>query len=167
MKRNDIVIYGAGKTWAAPVLRAMKKFGFNINSSWIDAGDLPETPTENFSAFKSSNKAYKRDIWDNGCKPDAVSADAMIMLCFPEDGESHSGSLVELGHVSGQGKPVYVLGTCESVEPVGHSNRAFMCQQNVHHFPEFTRENFLDGFKKVIRHYQRNYVSQWKEARLA
>ena len=90
----------------------------------------------------------------------------MIMACHPDDGNNHSGSLVELGHVTGAGKPAYILGTCQSVEPIGNSDRAWKSQAIVHHWPEYDPSDpaqMLEGFKRVISHYRKHYSEQWQE----
>ena len=157
--KEDISIYGAGKTWAASTLREMRDVhGFNINSRWIDIQDVLQSPTDEFPTEIHADEDYKREIWDNGCKADCLSADMMVLVCSPADGEKHSGSLVELGHVTAFGKPAYIVGTCASVEPVGHSDRAWRSQANVFWWPDLEP---LGGFSKAISHYQTFFAEQW------
>lgn len=166
MKRNEIKIYTAGKTWAAHWYREMRQHGFNINARWIDIQDVLSGPDDSFPDEIHADEDYKREIWDNGCKIDCLTCDMMVLACHPQDGEKHSGSLVELGHVTGAGKPCYILGTCASVEPVGHSDRAWKAQKVVKHWPEFdvsNSEQLLAGMKRAVFHYQRYYEKQWHE----
>tara|TARA_Y100000034_G_scaffold113340_1_gene148264 strand:+ start:4361 stop:4867 length:507 start_codon:yes stop_codon:yes gene_type:complete len=160
LNKDLISIYSAGKTWAGHGFRDMREQGFNINARWIDVQDLLSGPSDSFAPEIHANEAYKREIWDNGCKVDCLACDMMLLYCSPEDGNTHSGSLVELGHVTALGKPVYIIGTCESVEPVGNSDRAWKSQKIVTHWPEIT--DMLTGFRKAVRHYQRNYRAQWE-----
>ena len=158
--KENVVIYGAGKTWSAAILIEMRdQHGFNINSRWIDFDEVLKNPDDTFPDSMHKDKAFLQSIWDHGCKEDCRACDVGIMVCTPADGEKLSGALVELGHVTGEDKPWYILGTCASVEPVGHSDRAWKAQKVVHHWPEMT--NPLDGFNRVLTHYRRNYRDQW------
>lgn len=157
---DQIEIYGAGKTWAAAELKRMRdEEGFNINSSWIDLEQVLTSPTDEHPKEIHENKDFLREIWDNGCLKDCTSSDMMVLLTTPADGEKHSGSIVELGIITGQNKPVYIIGTCASFEPVGHSDRAWKQQKLVTHWPEITDP--LEGFTKAVNHYRRNYRNQW------
>lgn len=166
MKRDQIKIYTAGKTWAAHWFKGMRAHGFNINAQWIDVQHVLADPTDTFAPEVHEDTALLGEIWEKGCKADCLSADMMILAASPVDGDKHSGSLVELGHVTGQGKPCYILGTCASFEPVGHSDRAFKFQRNCYHWPEYDVQNpseLLQGFKDAIFHYQRYYERQWHQ----
>jgi hypothetical protein len=169
MKRSEIKIYTAGKTWAAHWFQNMRNYGFNINARWIDVQQVLRDFNDEHSQEVLQNERYKREIWDNGCKIDCLTCDMMILACHPNDADKHSGSLVELGHVTGQHKPCYIIGTCASIEPVGHSDRAWKAQQVVRHWPEYDvtdPEQLLVAFKRAIRHYQRNYAEQWANRNL-
>jgi len=156
---EKIKIYGAGKTWMAEPLKSIRDdLGLNIISGWIDYQKVLKGPEDTFAAETHANEDYKRAVWDDGCKPDCLNADMMLMLCKPEDGNMHSGSLVELGHVTAFGKPTYIIGTCESVEPVGNSDRAWRSQSCVYWWPELS---FEEGAIKAVEHYRENYYNQW------
>lgn len=158
MTRENVEIYGAGKTWAAPTLRMIRDdLGLNINSRWIDAQQVLQSPDDTFPAEVHENEEYKRYIW-NKCREDCLAADMGFMVCDPADGEKHSGSLVELGHITAFGKPVYIVGTCASVEPTGHSDRAWKSQPWVYWRPELSP---VEGAEWAIRHYLANYGAQW------
>jgi len=164
LTKADIRIYGAGKTWAATELREMRdKYGFNINSRWIDVQNVLTSPDDEFPAEIHENEDYKREIWDNGCKQDCISCDMMVLLAHPHDGEKHSGSLVELGHVTVLGKPAYIIGTCASIEPAGHSDRAWKSQANVFWEPNPT--DTVSGFAWAVSHYIVNFADQWARNR--
>lgn len=159
IKQEEIKIYGAGKTWAAEALKDLRAQGFNIISRWIDLDGVLKHPGDTFSKEIHENEKLKREIWENGCKKDCITCDLMFMITTPVDKNTHSGTLVETGHVTAFNKPVYIIGTCESVEPVGNSDRAWKSQSIVHHWPNIT--NPTEGIKKSILHYRRNYRAQW------
>ena len=158
-----ITIYSAGKTWAAAGFREMRDvYNFNIIARWIDGMESVLTsPDAIANPFTLHDEDYKREIWDNGCKLDCMAADMMVLHCAPIDGNLHSGSLVELGHVTSNNRPCYIIGTCESMEPVNNSNRAWRSQKVVYYWPELTE--MKDGFLRAISHYQQNFASQWCE----
>ena len=160
LTRNKIAIYSAGKTWAGHGFRDMRdNHGFNINARWIDIQDILADPNDTFAPEIHNDHEYLGNVWDNGCKQDCLSADMGILFAQPADGEKHSGSLVELGHITAFNKPVYIIGTCASVEPAGHSDRAWKYQSCVYHWPHIS--DMLEGFKTAVQHYQKNYKSQW------
>lgn len=160
---HEISIYTAGKTWSAEKFRELRDVhGFNINASWIDVQDVLTSPDDEFPEEILHDEEYKREIWDNGCKVDCLNADMALVAATPEDGEKHSGSLVELGHVSLY-KPVFIHGTCRSFEPVGHSDRAWKAQANVHTIPAHL--SLVEGTHWAVRHYQENYSELWSKAR--
>lgn len=159
IKQENIKIYGAGKTWAADALKDLRAQGFNIISRWIDAEVCLKHPGDIHKAETHANEGYKRQIWEFGCKQDCITCDFMYMITTPEDKNMHSGALVEIGHVTMLNKPVYIIGTCESVEPVGNSDRAWKSQSMVYHWPDIT--NPKEGIEKAILHYRRNYRAQW------
>lgn len=161
MQTADIKIYAAGKTWAGFGFREMVKKGYNIIARWINVQDILTGPDDEFSEEIHNNEDYKREIWDNGCKVDCLDADMMLLYASPEDGNNHSGSLVELGHVSAFGKPVYIIGTCQSFEPIGNSDRAWKSQRHVYHWPNIS--DMAEGFEKAVAHYKANYNKQWHE----
>jgi len=160
LTRDRIKIYGAGKTWASPRLRELRNHGFHLVSRWIDAPQCLTSPDDNHSPETHENESLKGYLW-NLCKEDTKRCDLMLWLCSPEDGEMQSGALVELGHVTMLDKPVYIIGTCASVEPVGHSDRAWKSQPNVYHWPHI--KDALEGAKLAIAHYQKNYRDFWFE----
>ena len=166
---NQITIYSAGKTWAAPMLKIMRDtFGYNIVARWIDAEQVLATPDSVHPESVHSDENFKRFIW-NSCREDCLIADMGILLCNPVDGEKHSGSLVETGHITAFGKPVYILGTCASVEPVGHSDRAWKSQENIYRWPEYVGDASIiaEGFERATNHYIKNYSDQWKYRRVS
>ncbi len=163
MKTKDIKIYTAGKTWAAHWFRALKS-DFNINANWIDFDDVLANRDDTFSEEMHADEIYKQKIWDDGCKVDCMSCDMMILACHPDDGESHSGSLVELGHVTSNNRPAYILGTCSSIEAIGHSDRAWRSQKCVFWFPKINPEDpeeLRAGFDLAVSHYKATYRPQW------
>lgn len=158
MTRESVEIYGAGKTWAAPVLRDIRdNLGLFINSSWIDAQQVLKSPDDEFPPEVHENEDYKRDIWA-ACRENCLSADMGLMICDPADGNMHSGSLVEFGHITAFGKPVYIVGTCASVEPAGNSDRAWKSQPWVFHRPDMSPR---EGAEWAISHYLANFGGQW------
>ena len=163
---QEIIVYGAGKTWAAQVLRELRdNHGVNINSRWIELDGVLTGPEDNFPEEAHTNTEFLREIWDNGCKQDCNNSDMMILIANPEDEAMHSGSLVELGIVSGNDKPVYILGTCESFEPVGHSDRAWKSQVCVYYWPQYVNDQ-IRGAMKALDHYREHYAAQWYNRRV-
>ena len=165
----DPKIYTAGKTWAAHWFRPLKD-QFNINARWIDIQSVLADENDAIPNESHADEEYKRRIWDKGCKVDCMTCDMMIMACHPDDGNMHSGSLVELGHVTSNNRPVYILGTCESVEPVGNSDRAWRSQACVHWFPEVDVKDPLAlemAFLHCVGHYRDNYAAQYIGRRIA
>jgi len=163
------VIYGAGKTWSAATLRAMRDVhGFNINSRWIDIQVCLASPDDEFSPETLADEEYKQEVWDHGCKVDCVMADLGIMLGTEADKGMHSGSLVELGHITcselytGIRKPVYIIGDCESFRPIGNSDRAWKAQKLVFHYPDLSP---LQGFQTAVAHYIANFEDDYHKAR--
>ena len=159
IKLQEIKIYGAGKTWAAPALRGLRAEGFNIISRWIDHQACLTSPTDIHAEEILQNEAEKQTIWEFGCKEDCLACDFMFMITQPEDGNDHSGSLVELGHVTAFNKPVYIIGTCQSVENYKNSDRAWKAQSMVYHWRHITDP--LEGIEKAVAHYRKNYRAQW------
>jgi hypothetical protein len=164
-EKKDILIYGAGKTWAAKKLVDLRdNHGFNIISRWIDLDEVLSDPTAEFDYENTDFSYLNEGLWDKGCKIDATMCDLNMTMAQPEDGEKHSGSLVEMGHTSAcyayiqVQKPVYLVGTCKSFEQVGHSDRAFKFQKCFHHFDT---DDYIDGANAVIEHYQKNYARDW------
>lgn len=162
--KEDINIYGAGKTWAAPKLRDLRdNHGFKIISRWIDIQHVLQSPDDVFDYEEIKNHDLGT-LWDKGCKMDATFCDLNLTLAQPEDEEKHSGSLVEMGHTSACfsyiqiQKPVYLVGTAKSFEQVGHSDRAFKFQRCFHHFDT---SDYIDGANAVIEHYQKHYAMDW------
>lgn len=161
-------IYTAGKTWAAHWFRPLKD-QFNIIARWIDVQDVLKDESDIIPDEIHADEEYKRRIWDEGCKVDCTVCDMMILACHPDDGNTHSGSLVELGHVTANNRPVYILGTCESVEPSDNSDRAWRSQACVHWFPEYNVKNPAElrlGFEHCVAHYRKNYVGQYLARRV-
>ena len=167
LMKNDITIYSAGKTWAAHAFKKMRDdYHYNINARWIDLPQVLANANDTFSPEDLADSELTAGIWDDGCKVDACNADMGILFCSEADKNLHSGSLVELGHLTasshytGIRKPVYIVGSRESVRPVGNSDRAWKFQKDVHHF-----ENIADihiGFSMAIQHYAHNYEQDWK-----
>lgn len=159
---QNIKIYTAGKTWAAQWFKRVRdEHGFTVNARWIDFDQVLNSFTDEHSEEVLQDEEAKRELWDNGCKVDCLSCDMMVMACHPNDGDKHSGSLVELGHVTAFNKPVYIFGTCASVEPVGHSDRAWKAQRVVHHWPEYDVSDFDQlsaAMFRAVEHYQQNYA---------
>ena len=154
-------IYGAGKTWMAPRLKMLRdNHGFNMISRWIDHPQTLKSFDDEHAPEVHEDKATLGNIWDGGCLLDTTSCDYMALLAHPRDEEKHSGSLVELGIVTGQGKPVYVIGSCASFEGTGHSDRAFMAQTLIHWQPKV---DVMDDLQLLIAmraaqlHYFQNY----------
>lgn len=158
IKKSEIKIYGAGKTWAAKTLRELRADGFNIISRWIDVQDVLTSPTDVFPDEIHNDEQYKREVWELGCKVDCLACDFGFLVAQPEDRNMHSGSIVELGHITAFNKPVYIVGTCESFEPVGNSDRAWKSQSMVYHWRDLTPG---EGIEKAVAHYRRNYRAQW------
>ena len=161
-------IYGAGKTWMASRLKLMRdKYNFNINSRWIDVQQVLSGFDDEHPPEIHQDGQYKRTIWDNGCLQDCQSCNYMVLLAHPKDEDKHSGSLVELGIVTGLGKPVFILGTCASFEPIGHSDRAWRSQSLVTWMPEINVMDdieLLAGFRAAYLKYHNNYSIQAQAA---
>ena len=125
-------------------------------------------PDDEFSPEILADEEYKQEVWDNGCKVDCVMADMGVLLGTKADGEKHSGSLVELGHIAASDlytsirKPVYIIGTCASFEPVGHSDRAWKASKMVFHYPDLSP---LQGFQTAVDHYIANFEEDYHKAR--
>ncbi len=170
LTKNEISIYSAGKTWAAHGFKEMRDVhGFNINARWIDLEQVLASPNDTFSDDQLADVDLTAGLWDASCKIDACAADMGLLFCTEADGNLHSGSLVELGHMTASSyytnirKPVYIIGTCESVRPVGNSDRAWKFQNDVHHWP-----NVMDlhqGFELACYHYAKHYENDWKISR--
>ena len=166
-QKQDIKIYTAGKTWAAHWFRELKG-DYNINARWIDFQDVLSGPDDEFSQEIHNDEAYKQAVWDDGCKVDCLTCDMGILACAPIDGEMQSGALVELGHITAFDKPMYILGTCASVEPAGHSDRAWKSQKCVYYWPDIDVQNpdeLRAGFHDATVHYQAYYSTQWIKRR--
>ncbi len=165
---TDPVIYSAGKTWAAAEFRVMREKGFNIQARWIDLPECLDSPNDEFSPEIHADVAALQDTWDNGCKIDCVMSDLGILFATEVDKGMHSGSLVELGHITaselytGIRKPVYIIGSCESFEPVKNSDRAWKAQKLVFHYPDLS---LIQGFQTAIAHYIANFEEDYHNAR--
>lgn len=156
--KPSVRIYGAGKTWSAPIHRNLRDVhGFHVISRWIDAQQVLKSPDDEFPPEVHANEAGKRDIWAI-CREDCLAADMGLLVCDPADENMHSGSLVELGHITAFGKPVYIIGTCASVEPAGNSDRAWKSQPCVYYWPDM---NPVEGAEAALDHYLANYTSQF------
>jgi hypothetical protein len=138
--------------------------GFNITARWIDIPDVLTSPDDEFD-YETTDFSYLDNLWDKGCKIDStIGCDMTALFARPEDGEKHSGSLVELGHTTasyvytGVQKPVYLIGSCQSFEKVGHSDRAFTHQRTFH---AIDTQDMLEGFELAVEHYQNNYAKDW------
>ena len=159
LTKDKIKIYGAGKTWAAEALRDLRGQGYNIISRWIDSPVCLTSPTDTHKPEIHKNEKFKRNIWEFGCKVDCKECDFGFIIATPADKNMHSGAIAELGHITAFDKPVYIVGTCESFEPVGNSDRAWKAQSMVYHWPNIT--DFKEGIEKALAHYRRNYREQW------
>jgi nucleoside 2-deoxyribosyltransferase len=160
INKENVKIYSAGKTWVAPVFQDLRdNHGFNIIARWIDVQKVLKGPDDTFAAETHDDEDYKRFIWDEGCKQDCLSADMGLMFTSEQDGNMQSGALVECGHVTAFGKPWYIIGTCESVEPVGNSDRAWRSQSCVYWRPDISDP--VEGANWAINHYLKNYAHQW------
>ena len=155
-------IYGAGKTWMAPRLQWVRdELKYNINSRWIDLDNTLATFDSVHAAEIHEDEVFKQNLWDNGCLQDCTTCDFMVLLAHPNDGEKHSGSLVELGIVTGQNKPVYIIGTAASFEPQGHSDRAWRSQSLVTWLPELNPMSDYDlayGFAAAKQLYEAEHA---------
>lgn len=160
LKTEQIKIYTAGKTWTAPEFQKLRDdHGFKVNARWIDFQKVLKGPEDTFAEETHNDEDYKRAIWDDGCKQDCLDCDMGLMFVTPADKNMHSGSLVELGHITAFGKPVYIAGTCESVEPVGNSDRAWRSQSCVYWRPDIT--DIVEAGEWAVEHYNANYAHQW------
>ena len=140
----------------AESFKALRELGFNINSRWIDVQDVLSGPEDTYKEYMSDD--HLRNIWDNGCKIDCLNCDVMILAVHPRDGNTHAGALVELGHVTALGKRVYVLGNCDSFMKSPTSDKAFMQQDVVTHWPEVDTSNFNElakAFHRAVLHAKR------------
>lgn len=162
--KEEIVIYGAGKTWAAgPLKDARDNHGFNINSHWIDISGALSSPRDEYD-YNTMDLSFLDKMWDHGCKVDACVADMVAVYATREDGEKHSGALVEIGHATASyiylqvQKPVYLIGSCKSFEKVGHSDRGFTHQRVFHRLPT---DNLVEGLEQACKHYSQNYYQDW------
>lgn len=169
METNEILIYTAGKTWAGHGFKEMAELGYNLTARWIRHQQILADASDSFSDEVLHNEEEKRKIWDEGCKIDCGACDMGILYGREEDGNLHSGSLVELGHITasqmytGIRKPVYVIGDCESFRPVGNSDRAWKSQAIVHCFPKI--RSMAHGFQLATEHYRDTYTHDWHKSR--
>lgn len=164
LKQNEIVIYTAGKTWSAEKFKLMRdRFGYNINAHWIDIKAVLSSP-EDTHDYENTDFNYLEKMWDHGCKMDACTADMAIIYASKEDRNMHSGSLVEIGHMTASyallqiQKPVYLIGSCESFEKVGNSDRGWTHQRV---FNKIGTDDLVEGFAKATNHYIENYFADW------
>jgi len=163
LAKEDIVIYTAGKTWAAPAFKRMRTIGYNVNSHWIDIANTLSSPQDSFD-YENQDFSYLEKMWDHGCKADACYADCIIAYATKEDGNMHSGSIAEIGHGSASymylqiEKPVYLVGSCQSFEKVGNSDRGWTHQRVFHKLPT---DDIEEGFRLATEHYAANHFHDW------
>lgn len=164
LSRSEIVIYTAGKTWAAEGFRKMRdEHGYNVNAHWIDISNTLSSPQDSFD-YENQDFSYLEKMWDHGCKMDCCMCDMGIVYATEADGNMHSGSLVEIGHITasfpylGIQKPIYLIGSCQSFEKMGNSDRGFMHQRVFHKLPTNDIEK---GFAQATEHYRQHYTEDW------
>jgi nucleoside 2-deoxyribosyltransferase len=143
---DDFRIYSAGKVRHAEQFRYMRDHKqCNITANWIDFGP----------------QAYADPrVWEH-CLRDIVRCDYLVLYCEPED--KLVGALIEVGHAIALDKPVYCIGTCETLTPGANSDVA------VTHHPlwHWTRNKTMyKGFVEADNHYWANYrPSDWADLR--
>ncbi len=162
-RKQDILIYTMGKTWAGHAFKELPPLGFNVCARWINVPDILDNPQDTFSAEIHANEEYKRKIWDEGCKVDCNAADMGILYTQVHDRNMLSGALVELGHITADNRPVYIIGSSASTEPAGDSDRAWKSQSCVYYWPHIADLKF--GAQKAVEHYIAHYSEQWRERR--
>lgn len=91
-----MTIYASSKIDLAPVWRALRASGININSSWIDYGA----------------EGLPRDLAQR-CVKEAAAADVLVIFCRP--GDVLKGVLVEVGAALAAGREVRCVGDAESI----------------------------------------------------
>lgn len=160
-KPNEIIFYTAGKTWQASKFLSLLSKGYNINARWIKHPKVLKSPTDEHDPETHKDENLKRNIWET-CKEDCLNADAGFLYTEPVDGNTLSGALVELGHITGFNKPFYICGTSESIEPVGNSDRAWKSQKCVHILPHI---NIFEAMTAACEHYRDIYSWQWNMRR--
>lgn len=102
-------VYIASKSKHGPRWRALRDAGIPINATWIDESD--EGATSDWHS-----------LWER-CIHEASTADVVIM--YVEHGETHKGSMIEVGTALAAGVPVLWVGP--AVGSVTRSWRVFSC----------------------------------------
>ena len=155
-------IYSASKIWHNTKWTDLRdKFGFNINARWIN---LPCGEEGNQTGAKLLTPEEKLVLW-NECQYDVCTADMVVLYC--EKREEQRGALVEFGMMLGAAfyapvpKPVYVIGSCLSIEANAISDVAFMYHPMVHRVSSTLLPNgsydHLEGYLAAKQHYLEKY----------
>lgn len=141
---NDFRIYSAGKVRHAEKFRKLRdEHNLNIQCNWIDMGP---------QAFGDPR------VWEH-CLRDIQRCDYLVLYCEPED--KLVGAMVEIGHAIALGKPVYCIGTCETLTVGANSDVA------VTHHPLWNWTNnktLFPGFLEADNRYWINHrPSDWDD----
>lgn len=105
--------YVAGKIWHAPKFQYLRDVcGLPVNSRWID-----------LDANNPIVMYHKDQLWQM-CYEDVRDSD-FVLLYSEHQSEEQRGALVEIGMAYGMNKPVYAIGSCNSIKPNAISDVAF------------------------------------------
>jgi nucleoside 2-deoxyribosyltransferase len=161
LSKEDIKIYIAGKTWHGEKFRNIEHAGYNLISTWIHFPGQLKNREDYHPPAQLLNANEKLILWDS-CLWECVNCDALVLYCEPEDKNTLSGALVEMGAATGAGKPIYCIGTCDSIQPNSNSDKAFTYQSLWHFVPY---NDIQEGMAWVIEHYNEHYIKDWKTVR--
>lgn len=149
-------IYSASKIWHNTKWLALRDvWGYNIISRWIN---VPCGTEGNMTGAKIFTPAEKAVLWQE-CDFDARTADMMVV--YAERDNEMRGALVEMGIAMGNGKPIYVIGTCPTFEVAPHSDVAFMYHPLVKRI--YTNKHpsgsydYESGYADAVQHYLEHY----------
>jgi nucleoside 2-deoxyribosyltransferase len=109
----SLSFYVAGKTWHADKFKHLRdKVGLPVRARWIDL--------QQDSDIVQNRKG---DLWQQ-CYEDVRDSDFVLLYC-EDQSEEQRGALVEVGMAYGMNKPVYAVGSCNSISPNAISDVAF------------------------------------------
>jgi nucleoside 2-deoxyribosyltransferase len=105
--------YTAGKIWHAPKFQMLRdKLFYPVKARWIDL-EQDDDLVQN-----------RKDILWEMCFEDVTQSDFFVL--YSEDQtEEQRGALVEIGMAMASNKPIYAIGSCNSIKPNAISDVAF------------------------------------------
>lgn len=109
--------YTAGKVWHNKKFQALREKGFPVKARWIDLEK--DDPIVKFR---------KDELWKL-CLEDVRDSDFVLLYCEDQK-EEQRGALVEIGMAYAFNKPVYAVGSCDSIKPNEISDVAFTHYKN-------------------------------------